>query len=335
MQEQTASAGASGKISINNFLPDRDRIQEIRDVIGGLNAPQKNISSVYFYDELGSKLFEAITSLPEYYLTRTEKPLIEQASSYLAGRLGECEIVELGSGDCSKISILLRHLTTSDAISLRYIPVDISLSAVREAALTLIERFPGLCVDAIVTDFIAQLDLLPAPRGNRLFCFFGSTLGNLGPEQREEFFLSIKEAMNPWDRLLLGVDMIKDVPTTLRAYNDSQGITRKFNRNILNVVNEIAQTDFDDQKFEHVAFYNSDDHKIEMHLRAMEDLEISSPHHEHKIRLKKGETIHTEDSHKFSTSAIRQLGALADLKEERLFSDENGWFSLFLFTKNG
>ncbi len=330
--DQITSAHAD--ITIRNFLPEIDKQRTVDALLKGLKAPQRQISCMYFYDAVGSKLFEKITASPEYYLTRTEKPLIGQSAGHLAKSLIDLDILELGSGDCSKISLLFRGLPQEQLTTLRYRPIDISRSAVEDSARQLIARFPGLTVDAIITDFVTRIGQLPTSARRRLYCFFGSTLGNLGQDQRGRFFENLGETMKKGDRLLLGVDMVKDRNIVERAYNDASGITARFNRNILNVVNHIAKTDFDPEAYQHLAFYNEQWNRIEMHLLAREDQTITSPHLESDMVIRRGEAIHTENSHKFTYDTVDNLARQAGLFMEECFTDRSRWFSLFQFAKN-
>lgn len=320
------------QITISNHVNDLG-IENIRkEIIEGLVSDQKYISSKYFYDSKGSKLFEKITQLPEYYPTRTEKGILEQIAHDLMHDLNYTDIVELGSGDCSKISILLNALQQENLANINYIPVDISYSAIQNSAEQLIERFPDLTINGIVADFIHQIDLIPADN-QRMFCFLGSTLGNFNDEVAREFILTLSENMNEGDTFLLGLDLVKPAQTLHDAYNDAQGITAKFNKNILHVVNELIESEIDSEKFEHQAFFNEDKSRIEMHLKAKEDVRINSPHLDQEILLNKGETIHTENSYKFTPDQISELEKTSGLKINQLFTDENSWFTLILFEK--
>jgi L-histidine N-alpha-methyltransferase len=246
--------------------------------------------------------------------------------------LKDIDIVELGSGDCSKISILLEAVPSRFLRSVRYIPVDVSQSVVEESAAILVSTFPGMSIHGVVADFMKQLDLIPKGL-RRFFCFLGSTVGNLSKEDAIGFFRNLGKAMRTGDMLLLGTDMVKDKEILEKAYNDSAGVTAEFNLNILNVVNNIANTNFHPEAFEHMAFYNEELSRIEMHLKAIEDLEVVSPFIEENIIIRKGETIHTENSHKFTSERIEDFASAACLEIQHIFSDEKKWFSLILLAK--
>jgi L-histidine N-alpha-methyltransferase len=317
---------------VKNHLPHVDMTSVEEEIIEGLTCKNKRISSVHFYDAEGSRLFEEITTLPEYYPARTEKDLLEELSRRLGGTLKHIDIVELGSGDNSKISILLDAVPPDKLDSLRYIPVDVSLSAIEESVDDLVDSYPGLTIHGMAADFTKQLHRIPDGE-KRLFCFLGSTIGNLSRDESIEFLRSLRNVMREGDTLLVGFDMIKDKGTLERAYNDSRGVTAEFNKNILNVANDILGTNFDPDKFEHVAFYSDEYSRIEMHLRALEDLEITCPKLTDPIRIERGEMIHTENSHKFSEEMIEELAAGAGLKIQDWTTDSNQWFYLVRFQK--
>lgn len=319
-------------IQIDKYLPnDGDkRIKE--DIIAGLSGTSKKISCVFFYDKVGSKLFEEITKLPEYYLTRTEIPLIEKAASQLSSSLKNVDIVELGSGDCTKISILLDAVPKENRESICYVPFDVSMSAVENSSTILLNKFPGIKIKGIVADFMTQLDII-SNESKKVFCFLGSTIGNLSIEQAQEFLINISTIMNTGDLLLLGFDMVKNKTILEKAYNDSQNITDKFNKNILNVINNHINSDFKTENFEHIALYNEKLSRIEMHLKTTCDFEVFIPDLQSYISMKKGETIHTENSYKFTEENIINMAKGADLKIQHIYTDEDKWFSLVQLIK--
>jgi len=330
MNTQSSTISNQSQVQVKNYLPKLGRQAIIQEIKLGLTSKNKVISSKYFYDATGSKLFEKITKLPEYYPTRTEMALIKQLASSINGNFDYQDIVEIGSGDASKITILLNHL--SDHQSIIYRPVDVSQSALEESAQDLINLFPGLKVHGMVADFMKQLNLLP--EGNkRLICFFGSTIGNFNREQGQYLINQISQVLRPGDKLLLGLDRVKDSQVLESAYNDSQTITAQFNRNILMVINKLAGTNFDSTAFEHIAFFNEQEARIEMHLKAKQDMIITSPFWNEVIPIRSGETIHTENSHKFTDEHIAQLAKSSGLVTETILTDPNQWFSLVQFSK--
>lgn len=320
-------------IKIDNLLPEISREEHIKNLLTGLTCKNKYISSIFFYDESGSKLFEEITHLPEYYIPCIEKTLILKAATYLSEWLLDVNIIEYGCGDCSKISILLESIPAEKLNTILYTPIDVSHNAVLETANTLIDNFCNLQVNVVIADFVKQVELIPG-EGKRIFCLFGSTIGNLTRDQSFEFCKKVAKTMRSDDYFLLGMDMVKDRKALFNAYNDSQNITSDFNRNILNVVNERIETDFNPCSFEHLAFFNEEQLRIEMHLKAMKDIETESPYFPNKIMVKKGETIHTESSHKYTNEEIEKLAKKAGLNIQKIFTDQQNWFSLVLFNKN-
>lgn len=316
------------RIAIDDQLAARGRDCLIADVLGGLTDTPKRISSMFFYDDRGSQLFEEITALPEYYPTRIEKRLLEDYSRTCADEWSDLDIVELGSGDCSKISRMLDAVRPERMTSIRYIPVDVSEFAIRQSAESLTNTFAGLTVRGLVADFLTQLDCVPATR-RRLFCLLGSTIGNLSVAQRRGFVHDLAAAMQPGDGFLLGVDLVKPVEVLERAYNDSRGVTAEFNRNILRVVNELAETDFRPEWFDHVAFYNPRHARVEMHLRATRDMTVATPlGREETLTVREDETIHTENSHKFTLAHVRGLLESAGLEGVSCLQDPKRWCAL-------
>ena len=324
----------SDQISIENLLQAENESDLIAEIFNGLTAEKKSISSKYFYDGNGSRLFEEITRLPEYYPTRTEKSILRRVAPDIIAFHEYPDIIELGSGDCSKISILFDAFRESDLERIHYFPVDVSESAVVQSSEELTDKYPGLQVNGIVADFMKHLDAMPGGN-NRLICFFGSTLGNLGEKEATDFVCSVKQIMKKGDSFLLGLDIVKDIRTLELAYNDSQCITDAFNKNILSVVNNLAGTNFHPEEFEHRAFYNAERSRIEMHLVALHDQVVESPHFSEKITLKKGETIHTENSRKFTHEDILQMANDSGLSIQGIHTDHHERFSLVHFVCNG
>ncbi len=321
----------SSGIEISRYLTERTE-KEIRDdLFTGLSSLEKNIPSKYFYDSAGSKLFEKITHLPEYYPSRTEKRILRDASPVISKNIYKGNIiVEFGSGDCSKISLLLDRIPPEHLSTLCYIPVDVCPDAVKESAGILNEKFPEMNLHGVVQDFMKLHGIIPMCTP-KLICFFGSTIGNLSPDDTELFLKMSRDLMNKGDRFLLGLDMVKDKQVLENAYNDSKGVTAAFNRNILNVVNRLAGTDFDPLLFEHMAFYNENKSRIEMHLKAVKEMKVNSPHFPHTINISEGETIHTENSRKFTRNDISCFEGMAGMKVENIYTDQKGWFSLVQF----
>ncbi|HEX5368765.1 MAG TPA: L-histidine N(alpha)-methyltransferase, partial [Dehalococcoidia bacterium] len=254
-------------LRIENYLNDGGFFDTMADdVKQGLASNPKSLPPKYLYDETGSELFERITELPEYYPMREEGALLHSIAPQLMASLAPQQIVELGSGSSTKTRELLD--AGSRARSVRsYIPFDVSESIILEAAETLRERYPELELHGIVGDFQRHLDKIPASSGRRLVLFLGSTIGNLLPESRVELLTQIGALLGPDDCLLLGTDLVKDTSIIVPAYNDSQGVTAAFNRNMLRVLNNGLDGNFDPDAFEHAAIWNPEFARIEMHLR--------------------------------------------------------------------
>ena len=323
-----------GHAEIVNFLPEIGLDTAVTEIITGLRASPKRISSKYFYDKTGSELFEKITRLVEYYPSRTEKAILEQLTLDEVTDCRDVDIIELGSGDHSKISLFLEKVPAGLLPGIRYFPVDISRPALESSIRELTCMFPELDVQGIVADYFHQMHLVPGDR-KKLFCFLGSTIGNLEREEASAFVGDISESMEPGDGLLIGFDRVKDTAVLERAYNDAEGITARFNLNILNVVNTLIKSDFKPGDFKHRAFYNRELRRIEMHLEAMRDVRVKSLFAEEEMLIRKGERIHTESSHKFDESDIRTLAETAGLVVKNIFSDESEWFSLVQYGKEG
>lgn len=320
------------KVKIKNLLPDIGIEQARQEIIDGLSSKTPSISSKFFYDKKGSLLFEEITQLKEYYPTRTEKVILTAIAPELVNRNKSFEIIELGSGDCSKISILLKA-AEQNIRNIKYIPVDFSQSAISDSASTLSERYPELEIDGYVADFIHQLNLIPHSEKERIVCFLGSTIGNFNKTEAKEIIKNLSEGILRNDTLLLGFDLVKPEKILDAAYNDSLGVTERFNKNILNVVNTIIQSDFSLNDFDHRAFFNADKSRIEMHLIANSDVEVHSPFFEHTIRFQKGESIQTENSHKYSRESIQELICETGLEINRFHTDSDNWFALVEFVR--
>lgn len=317
-------------ITFSDLLSSGDNQDMISEIIRGLSAGQKYILPRFFYDTAGSVLFEEITALPEYYLTRIEKSILKEAAGEILNGWSFDQIIELGSGDCSKISIFLERMPDETIKKVTYIPVDINKTTVLKSAETLSTNYPGLRVQGLIVDFLRNMEMIPG-KGKKMICFFGSTIGNLSKPEAISFLLQIKSRMDPGDCLLVGFDRTKDIQVLEAAYNDDQGITAAFNKNILKVVNQVVNTNFDLSKFKHLAFYNPDKKGIEMHLQADSAITVSSPYLASALTLEPGETILTEISHKYDADDIQQLAEASGLKVESMYTDESQQFYLVHF----
>ena len=321
-------------VEIVNRLDGRLADEIAEDVREGLAASQKYVPCKYFYDDRGSKLFENICELPEYYPTRTELSILQEAAPRLMATSRDKDIMELGSGAGLKIGTLFEATDPSVRETLRYIPVDISESAILEASQDLIERYPELRIMGVAADFTAQLDFLATDR-TLILCFLGSTIGNMSEEESASFLGHISRHLKPGDSLLIGFDMVKDREVLEAAYNDSGGVTSEFNKNVLNVMNNQLKADFDPSDFDHLAFFNEADARIEMHLQAKRTCSVNVESLGMEIEFREGETIHTENSRKFTREDIERLAHQAGLHIRDWFADPDGWFSLVLMINDG
>ncbi len=297
------------------------------EMVRYLGTRPRSLPSKYLYDARGTRLFEAITGVEDYYPGRTERSIIAAALGPLARSLGDTDIIELGSGDCSKVSLLLDMVPAGMRRSLRYFPVDISRTALAGSAAELGERFPKVRTRPVLADFMDGLPDIPEGRP-RLFCFLGGTIGNLERSEASGFLGRVAGVMEPGDRFLLGLDMMKDVDDLLRAYDDSAGVTADFNLNILRVVDRALGTELSAGDFAHVARFSPEGGRIEMHLEALADLRADSPELEGPIMFERGETIHTESSHKYTPRGLERLVAEGGLRLRRVYQDRGGRFSL-------
>lgn len=321
----------SKKIQIINHLKEV-RLADIRnEIITGLQAPEKYISSKFFYNKKGSMLFEEITRLKEYYPTRTEKEILKKMAPYFMNQAYE-EFIELGSGDSSKAHIFMENLSADQLKNFTYKPIDVSYSALLKSAKNLHGDFPDLAIEAYVTDFTSNLKLVKRLKP-ALFCFLGSTIGNFEPEMIVQLLKNIGQNMQKSDVFLLGIDLVKPHRILHDAYNDAQGVTATFNKNILQSVNKFLETSLDENDFEHYAFFNETKSRIEMHLISKKDILIRSPFLHLPIEIKKREHIHTENSYKFSFSSIAEFQHQSNLKIKNMYTDEKKWFALVEFTR--
>lgn len=303
-----------------------------RDVQLGLGGCPKTLPPKYFYDAHGSALFEQITRLPEYYVTRAETGLLEAHAEDIVARSAPGELVELGAGSVTKARRLLAAAPGQQAI-LRYVPMDIDAGTIAAAGAALEEDFPDIDIHGIVGDFEQHLAHVPAPVGRRLVVFFGSTIGNLDPAARRVFLDGVRDLVGPDDRFLLGLDLVKDRRVLQAAYDDAAGVTAEFNRNILRVVNRGLDGDFVPEAFHHHARYDEAAGRIEMHLVAGTHQIARLGQLGLTVDVAAGESIWTESSYKFTRDSASAMLAESDLAIERWYSD--GAFALVLAAPGG
>ncbi|MEM9256363.1 MAG: L-histidine N(alpha)-methyltransferase [Pseudomonadota bacterium] len=293
------------------------------DLLAGLLQEQKVVSPKWFYDMEGSELFEAITQLPEYYPTRTEIGILTDNKNSISERLGvDSVIIEPGSGSSEKIRLLLNAVRPA-----AYIPVDISADFLREAAIALGQEFPWLQIRAVCADFNTSWSFLNhLPSGKRIVFYPGSTLGNLEPEAAKRFLLRVKEIVGNRGGLLVGVDLHKETAVLHAAYNDSAGVTGRFNMNLLKRLNLELGAEFDLSRFRHHAFYNEEKQRIEMHLVSLETHTVRC--RGANLTFEAGESIHTENSYKYTPARFESLAASAGLQIEQSWHDERSLFGV-------
>jgi L-histidine Nalpha-methyltransferase len=318
-------------LSLSNYLAADSAANALRrDVRDGLRRTPKSLPPKWFYDSVGSDLFDQITRLPEYYPTRTEAQILRAHAADVAAASGADTLVELGSGTSEKTRILLDAM--SDAGSLRrFIPFDVDAGVLEAAGAAIGAEYPGVEVDAVCGDFEEHLEKIPTG-GRRLVVFLGSTIGNLTPGPRAEFLAALARTLAPGDALLLGTDLVKDTERLVRAYDDAAGVTARFNLNVLAVVNRELDADFDLAAFEHVARWNADDERIEMWLRARTAQRVHVGAVDLTVDFAAGEEMLTEVSSKFRPEGVAAELAAAGLRRTHWWTDPAGDFGLSLST---
>ncbi|HUQ82501.1 MAG TPA: L-histidine N(alpha)-methyltransferase [Gemmatimonadaceae bacterium] len=312
--------------------PDTSLHDELlRDVAQGLSRPQKELPPKYFYDRRGSELFDEITRLPEYYLTRTERALLDCWSVPLMASLRPSALVELGAGSADKTRLLLDAMVYAGAGEV-YVPIDVSAEFLEDSASRLRDEYPTLGIAPLVGDIADPLDLGEDLPGPAIVAFLGSTIGNFDPAGARRLLRNVSEALRPGDCFLLGADLRKDPKVIERAYNDAQGVTAEFNLNVLRVINRELGADFDLDAFEHRAFYDRGLHRIEMHLVSTEDQVAHIPGIG-DIAFAGGESIRTEISCKYDRTSLSEMLGAADLGIDRWITDAAGTYALVVASR--
>lgn len=313
----------------NEHRSERARSEFEQDVLDGLTTRPKTLPCKYFYDTKGSALFEKICETPEYYVTRTEIALLKQACPEVAARVGSSvDILEPGSGAGEKVRLLLDALDEPRS----FILIDISKSAVELSASALRESYPELDVVPLVADFTQNFDLpqsfVEKTPHRKLIFFPGSTISNFAPPEAKTFLEGLRRVLSPGDFLFIGVDRVKSRQLLEAAYDDAQGVTAAFNLNLLERIARELPTDLDAEKFRHQALYNSKESRIEMHLVSKEEQKVQIAGEE--VHFEAGETIHTENSYKYTPHAFERLAQSAGFELEKSFTDAEELFSLYL-----
>ena len=303
------------------------------DVIAGLTQTPKTLPPKYFYDAHGSELFEQITELSEYYLTRTEREILATYAGAIADTVGPCDLIELGSGSSSKTRLLF-DAYQQRGLPLRYVPVDVSGTMLETSAQALLTEYENLTVHGLISTYDQALQSLPTndyPR--RLIAFIGSTLGNLAPEPEQRFFQQVSQALEIGDYFLLGVDLHKETAVLEAAYDDSQGVTAAFNLNMLRHLNRQFEGDFDLTQFRHIAFYNEGDRQIEMYIESLVDQTVTLRALDLTVSFAQGERLLSEISRKFDPTILTTELSAFNLTVKEIFTDTASRFALLLCQK--
>ncbi|UUV32595.1 L-histidine N(alpha)-methyltransferase [Amycolatopsis roodepoortensis] len=317
------------EVDLDVHHSESDITEQLRsDVRAGLEADQKWLPPKWFYDARGSELFEKITALPEYYPTRSEREVLAARGGEIAESSDAHTLVELGSGSSEKTRLLLDALTSHGTLK-EFVPLDVSETALADAAEAITADYPSLKVRGVVGDFTRHLDLLPGDRP-RLVVFLGGTIGNFLPADRATFLRSVREVLDEGEWFLLGTDLVKDRETLERAYDDAAGVTAEFNRNMLRVINNGLGANFDPAAFDHVSYWDEENEWIEMRLRAREPLTVDIPGADLQVKFAEGEYVRTEISAKFRREGIAAELAAAGFSVEKWWTDSESRFGVSL-----
>ncbi|HEY6352504.1 MAG TPA: L-histidine N(alpha)-methyltransferase [Candidatus Angelobacter sp.] len=314
---------------ITSKIPAIDDAPLVEEVLEGLSASPKKLPPKLFYDAHGSHLFEEITELPEYYLTRTERSIFHDHAGAIVEQAGSnLTLIELGAGSASKTRILVETLARRQ-LRVGFYPVDVSSSALKAAVSSLNGHIRNLHVHPIVADYSKHLPLLQVG-GRKLVLFIGSTIGNFEPEEAEQFLARVHSSLAPGDALLVGFDMVKPARLLRAAYNDAQGVTAQFNKNVLLRINRELGGQFDPDAFQHVAFWNPRGSRIEMHLESRRNQRVWIRDLHKTFQFAMGERVHTENSYKFTAKLIAGMMRKGGFHVEKSWTDCNRWFSVVL-----
>jgi len=322
------------KLSSVVTMPEAASMPVGAEALRGLTATPKHLSPWLFYDEPGSHLFEAITRLPEYYLTRTERAIFARHAAEILESAGDPPLImiELGAGTAEKTGLLLKEAVRRQG-AVDYVPIDVSESALSAAKEHLEAKIPGVQVDARVADYTEGIAEIPAAGGRRMVLYIGSSIGNFEPTDAVEVLRKVRRRLSPGDLLLLGVDHVKDEAMLLRAYDDTAGVTAAFNKNILGRINRELGANFNTRLFRHRAKWNVERSRIEIYLDSMVAQQVSIPALELEVRFARGESIHTENSYKFTAESIAAIVERAGFGIRQSWTDERDWFGVYLASR--
>jgi L-histidine Nalpha-methyltransferase len=318
-----------GTVEVRSYLDLADDRSLADDALDGLTRPLKELPPKHLYDARGSTLFDAICELPEYYQTRTERLILETNAEDIVARTGAVELVELGSGSATKTRVLLDAMSAAGSLE-RYVPVDVSATTVHAVAELFAEEYGGLSVHGVVGDFERHLLHLPPPIGPRLVPFLGGTIGNFPPGTRRRFLRSLGGVLGADGHLLLGTDLVKDPRVIEAAYNDSAGVTARFNLNVLHVINRELGANFDVDAFEHVAFFDRKREWLEMRLRAIDAQHVRVEALDLDVDFAAREEVRTEISAKFTRERLEGDLTAAGLELVEIYTDPDELFAVSL-----
>jgi len=316
------------KFSIHNLVTREPRAGLAEDVRRGLSSQPKRFLPKYFYDELGSQLFEAICLLPEYYLTRAENEILTRYADDIVAEIdGKITLIEMGSGSASKTRLIIEALLRQQR-ELLFIPVDISASALDSSSRILLQSYPQLSIDAYAGDYFAGLaELEKTTRARTLALFLGSNISNFDPDEALKFLHALRQVLHAGDALLLGADLKKDRQTLEAAYNDALGVTAAFNLNVLARINRELGGNFELRGFRHLALYNEERGRVEIYIESIRDQSVLISALDMKVDFAEGEQIHTENSYKYDLSDIANLAAETGFTRGRTWLDSEERFS--------
>lgn len=328
MLETPAAQLDAEKFLIHNLVKREPRAGLAEDVRRGLSTKPKRFLPKYFYDQLGSQLFEAICLLPEYYLTRAENEILEHYADEIVSSLdGNTTLLEMGSGSASKTRLLIEALLRRQT-ELLFIPVDISATALDSSSRILLQSYPQLKIEAYAGDYFAGLaELRKTQRSRTLALFLGSNISNFDPEEALKFLHALREVLQQGDALLLGADLKKDKSVLEAAYNDALGVTAAFNLNVLARINRELGGNFDLRAFQHRAFYNEAAGRVEIYIESTRDQKVTIGELDMEVEFAAGEQIHTENSYKYALSDIARLAAETGFASGRTWLDKKEQFS--------
>lgn len=311
------------KQNVHYHIGNENETDMYSEILNGLKSMPKSISPKYFYDKKGSELFEEITMLREYYPTRTELFILNKYKYEMADAVGtDSALIEFGSGSSEKVRTLLEAMPDLK----EYVPIDISKDFLYQSARALSIEYPDINVHAVSADYTAEFDMPKLEAKRKVVFFPGSTIGNFEPHEMGKFLKQTAELLRPGGGLLIGVDLKKDHAVLNAAYNDKKEITRDFNKNLLNRLNRELLANFKLEEFSHHAFYHAEKGRVEMHLVSLKDQVITIGNEE--IAFQEGETIHTENSYKFTVEEFHEIASLCGFTPRKVWCDEKRWFSM-------